>query len=299
MINFKHLHYFWVAAKQGGVVRASEILHITPQTISGQINLLEEQLGEALFRKAGRKLELTETGRVVLSYADEIFALSDELEASIRTAITNRTPLIRIGISDAVPKSIAYRLLAPALTGEERVRFQCRENSLASLLGELALHRLDLVIADGPMPEGLGVRGYNHPLGDCGICFLATAELAQTLRDEFPVCLTGAPILMPSNSSLLHANLMQWLDNHHIYPNIVGEFDDSALMKAFGQAGTGIFIVPSAISAEVEKQYQVQRIGQTEKIRARFFAISTERRISNPAVAAINAAARDWLNSPD
>ncbi|MGK0475686.1 MAG: LysR family transcriptional activator of nhaA, partial [Oleispira sp.] len=173
MINFKHLHYFWVVAKQGGIMRASENLHITPQTISGQIRLLEEQLGKSLFEKVGRNLEITETGRMVLSYADDIFSLGYELEETVKNTTKDRAQILRVGVADVIPKSIAYRLLEPALNLDEPIRLVCKENSLEALLGELALHKLDIVIADGPIPQRLGVKGYNHPLGESGITFLA------------------------------------------------------------------------------------------------------------------------------
>lgn len=295
MINYKHLHYFWVAAKQGGIARASERLHLTPQTISGQISMLEEQLGETLFKKAGRNLELTETGRLVLSYADEIFSLGGELEDAVRNLPSTRSLVFKVGVADVVPKTIAYRLLAPALALPDPVRIVCKENSLDSLLGELALHQVDLVIADGPIPTGLNVRGFNHSLGESGVSFLAAPALAKTLRGEFPGCLGGAPLLLPSSINTLQARLLQWLEGLHVYPKVIGEFDDSALMKSFGQAGAGVFIAPTAIVDEVAQQYGVQVIGSTDKVKEQFYAISTERRISNPAVAAITATARAWL----
>ena len=295
MINFKHLHYFWMVAKQGSITKASENLHITPQTISGQISLLEEQLGKDLFNKVGRSLELTDTGRMVLSYADEIFSLGSELEQSVRIASTDRTQLLRVGIADSIPKSIAYRLLAPAMALEDPIRFICKENSLESLLGELALHKLDLIIADGPIPPHLGVRGYNHFLGECGTAFMAAPSLLKQTVNSFPQCLIGTPFLIPSDQSLVQVKLLQWLEKQHIHPRIMGEFDDRALMKTFGQAGAGVFIVPSAIANEVAKQFQVEVIGSTEEIREQFFAITTEQRLSNPALVAITDAAKGWL----
>lgn len=295
MINFKHLHYFWMVAKQGSITKASENLHITPQTISGQISLLEEQLGKDLFNKVGRSLELTDTGRMVLSYADEIFSLGSELEQSVHTASTDRTQLLRVGIADSIPKSIAYRLLAPAMALEDPIRFICKENSLESLLGELALHKLDLIIADGPIPPHLGVRGYNHFLGECGTSFMAAPNLLKQTVNSFPQCLIDAPFLIPSDQSLIQMKLLQWLEKQHIHPKIMGEFDDRALMKAFGQAGAGVFIVPSAIADEVASQFQVKVIGSTEGIREQFFAITTEQRLSNPALVAITDAAKGWL----
>jgi len=295
MINYKHLRYFWMVAKEGGIARASERLHLTPQTISGQLSLLEEQLGEALFNKVGRQLELTEAGRLVLSYADEIFSLGGELEAALRNLPVDRPMLFRVGVADVVPKSIASRLLAPALKLSVPVRLVCKENSIDNLLGELALHRLDLVIADGPIPSGLNINGYNHNLGESGISFLATAALARQLSKKFPHSLDGAPLLIPSEINMVQSRLLHWFDGLHIHPRIVGEFDDSALMKAFGQAGLGVFVVPTAIAEEVAKQYHVTCIGSTDKVREQFYAITTERRISHPAVAAITTTAREWL----
>jgi LysR family transcriptional activator of nhaA len=203
--------------------------------------------------------------------------------------------VFRVGVVDVVPKSIASRILAPALALNDPVRLVCRESNLDSLLGELALHRLDLVIADGPIPSGLNVTGYNHNLGESGISFLATASLAKALRNGFPQSLTGAPLLIPSEINMVQSRLLQWLEGLHIHPRIVGEFDDSALMKAFGQAGKGVFIAPSAIAEEVAKQYRVRIIGSTEAVREQFYAINTERRIAHPAVAAIIKVAREWL----
>lgn len=295
MINYKHLHYFWAAAKQGGIARASERLHLTPQTISGQISLLEEHLGEALFTKVGRNLELTETGRLVMSYADEIFSLGGEMEEAVRNLPTGKSMVFKVGVADVVPKSIAYRLIAPAMKISELGRIVCRENSLNTLLADLALHRVDLVIADGPIPTSINVRGFNHYLGECGISFLAISELAKPLRDKFPQSLNAAPLLLPSEINIVQSRLLQWLDGLHIYPRIVGEFDDSALMKVFGQAGTGIFTVPTAIADEVAKQFNVEIIGSTDDVREEFYAISVERKISHPAVAAITDTARNWL----
>ena len=297
MINYKHLHYFWVVAKEGSIARASKRLHLTPQTISGQLSLLEENLGEALFARVGRKLELTETGRLVLSYTDEIFSLGGELEEMVRNIPDGRPLVFKVGVADVVPKSIAYRLLAPALQLPESVRIICREGSINSLLGELAVHRVDMVIADGPIPSDVNVHGFNHPLGDCGITFFATPKLANTLSNNFPHSLDGAPLLLPGEMTVLRVRLEQWFDSQHIHPRVIGEFDDSALMKTFGRAGAGVFIAPTPIATEVEKQYGVVAIGQTDNVRDHFYAISVERKISHPAVAAITETAREWLAS--
>ncbi len=295
MINYKHLHYFWVVAKEGSIARASKVLHLTPQTISGQLGLLENSLNVSLFSRVGRNLELTETGRLVLSYAEEIFSLGGELKEILQDLPEDKPLVFKVGVVDVVPKSIAYRLLAPALQLPESIRIVCREGSVESLLAELALHRVDFVIADQPIPASINVRGYNHPLGDCGISFFATSELASQLPKKFPDNLNGMPLLLPGEMTVVRNRLIQWLDKQHIYPRIVGEFDDSALMKAFGQTGTGVFIAPTPIANEVRKQYGVKIIGKTDAVREQFYAISVERKISHPAVAAITETAREWL----
>jgi LysR family transcriptional activator of nhaA len=261
MINYKHLHYFWAVAREGGIARASERLHLTPQTISGQLSLLEGHLGVALFTRVGRNLELTETGRLVQSYADEIFSLGGELEEVIHQLPDGRPQSFRVGVVDVVPKSIAHRILAPALQMPEPVRMICREASLDTLLAELAVHRLDLVLADRPIPSTVSTRGFSHKLGECVVSFFATKKLKKKLNGDFPRCLDGAPLLLPSSGTQLRSGIDQWLDKHRLHPRMIAEFDDSALMKVFGQEGAGIFIAPAAIEAEVEWQYQVAAIG--------------------------------------
>ena len=295
MINYKHLYYFWVVAKAGGVTRASERLHLTPQTISGQLSLLEEHLGESLFSRVGRNLELTEVGRMVLSYAEDIFSLGSELKEMLRNLPSEPPLMFHVGVTDVVPKSIAYRLLAPVLELLEPIRIVCKEGTIDSLLNDLAVHRIDLVIADGPIPLGLSVPGFSHPLGDCGITFFATPELAGKLGKSFPENLNGMPLLLPGEMTVVRNHLVQWLDRLHVHPRIIGEFDDSALMKAFGQAGVGVFIAPTAIAGEVEKQYGVVTVGQTNDVREKFYAISVERKTVHPAVASITETAREWL----
>jgi len=295
MMNYKQLHYFWAVAKTGSIVRACEQLNLTPQTISGQIGLLEKTLGVELFRRAGRRLELTETGRLALSYAEEIFQVGGELEEALRSHPGDRHILFRVGIADVVPKSIAYHLLAPAMTLPEPVRIVCREDKLERLLAELAIQRLDLVLADSPMPSEMDVKGYSHKLGECGISFFATPKLATLHGHNFPRALHGAPMLVPGENSIVRGRLMRWFGERQIQPRIVGEFDDSALMKAFGQSGIGIFIAPSVIAEEVQRQYSVKAIGQTDDVTERFYAISVERRLTHPAVVAVTEAARQEL----
>ena len=295
MINYKHLHYFYVVAREGSIAKASELLHLTPQTISGQLSVLEENLGESLLSRAGRGLILTETGRLVLSYAEEIFSLGGELQEMVRNLPSERHLTFKVGIANIIPKSIAYRLLAPAFELPKPIRIICQEGHTNALLADLAVHKLELVIADEPIPPNINVRGYNHALGECGISFLAASELADKLNDDFPECLNGAPLLLPGETNAVRNHLIKWLDEIHIYPRVVGEFDDSALMKAFGQGGTGIFIAPTAIASEVAKQYAVNIIGETDRVKERFFAISVERKVSHPAIVSINETAREWL----
>lgn len=295
MVNYKHLHYFWAVARDGGVARASERLHLTPQTISGQLSLLEKYLGMDLFTRVGRNLELTEAGRLVLSYADEIFSLGGELEEVIHQLPDCRPQLFRVGVADIVPKFIAHRVLEPALQMPVQVRMFCREGSLDTLLAELAVHRLDLVLADRPIPPTVNTRGFSHKLGECAVSFFATDKLKKKLKGDFPGCLDGAPILLPSSGSQLRSGIDQWLDKQRIRPRMIAEFDDSALMKAFGQAGAGIFIAPAAIKAEVERQYQVSAIGRLHEVKERFYAISVERRVRHPVVSTVVEAARKLL----
>ena len=295
MMNYKQLRYFWAVAKTGSIVRACEQLNLTPQTISGQIGLLEKTLGVELFRRAGRRLELTETGQLALSYAEEIFQVGGELEEALRTHPGGRQILFRVGIADVVPKSIAYNLLAPAMTLPESVRIVCREDKLERLLAELAIQRLDLVLADSPMPSEMDMKGYSHKLGECGVTFFATPKLATLHGSDFPRALHGAPMLVPGENTIIRGRLMRWFGERQIQPRIVGEFDDSALMKAFGQSGIGIFIAPSVIADEVERQYGVKAIGQTDDVSERFYAISMKRRLTHPAVVAVTEVARQAL----
>lgn len=295
MINYKHLHYFWTVAREGGITRASERLHLTPQTISGQLSLLEDHFGTPLFVRVGRNLELTETGRLVLSYADEIFSLGGELEEVIHQLPEDRPQLFRVGVVDVLPKSIAHRILQPALHMSNGVRMICRETSLDTLLAELAVHRLDLVLADRPIPPTISTRGYSHKLGECAVGFFATEPLCGQLKGDFPQCLDGAPLLLPAGGNQLRSAIDRWLDTQRIYPRLIAEFDDSALMKAFGQEGAGVFIAPAAIEAEVERQYQVKAIGRVDGVKERFYAISIERRITHPVVSLLLDTARESL----
>ena len=291
-MNLKHLFYFWKTAKEGGVMRAGEALHVTPQTISGQIGQLEDSLGIELFSRQGRMLELTDAGRLALSYAEEIFSLGAELEQAIRHYPKGRPATFRVGVSDALPKLLAYRLLEPAVAIGEPLRIVCREGRLERLLTELAVHRLDLVIADTPLPAALDIRAYNHRLAESGMSFLAAPALAAHATKKFPACLAELPLLAPGEDSSMRQKLMRWLDKKRLRPKIVGEFDDSALMSAFGQAGVGVFPVPTIVETEIVAAYGVKAQGRSAAARPEYFAISAERRVSHPCVLAITESAR-------
>jgi LysR family transcriptional activator of nhaA len=295
-MNFKHLHYFWVTAKAGGIMRAGEQLHTTPQTLSGQIKLLEDWLGRKLFRKSGRKLELTEDGRLALGYADQIFALGAELEAAVRQARGGQQVLdFRVGVADSVAKSVAYRLLEPALSVPEPVRLICSEGKFPELLSQLALHRLDLVIADEPMSKRMSIKAFNHPLGSTNMSFFCAPALQAQLRGAFPACLNDMPMLIQGASASVRQQLEGWLTRHQIHPRVIGEFDDGALMTAFGRQGRGVFMAPTVLEAETVAQFGVKVIGRTDELVEEFFAVSVQRRITHPCVVAITDAARGQL----
>lgn len=298
-MNYKHLHYFLQVAKLGGVTRASEQLHLSPQTISGQIQLLEEALGTPLFTRSGRGRVLTDAGRMVQRYAEDIFSIGAELQEAMRDyPRTGRALEFRVGVADAVPKSIACRLIEPASLLPEPVRIVCREWKLDTLLGELAMHRLDLVIADAPIPPSVSVRAFNHKLGASGVSFFAAPALAQALKRGFPACLDGAPLLTPAEESAVGQRLRAWLLARSLRPRIVCECDDSALAKEFGRRGMGIFVGPTVLEREIEQQYGVRRLGATAEVSEEFFAISVECRITHPCVTAISSAARKELFAP-
>lgn len=293
-LNFKHLRYFWIVAKTGSIARAARQLHVTPQTISGQLSEFAEALGVELFRRSGRNLELSDSGRRILAYADDIFSTEDALLEVVRDQ-SRASTTFRVGFADSVSKLIACRLVEPALSLPEPLYLICREGRLDGLLADLAVHRLDMIIADRPIPAHLSVRGYNHLLGESGMTVFATAALAATLKGEFPACLDGAPVLLPGEDFAIHHRLLQWLGAHELHPRVVGEFDDSAMMKTFGQSGAGLFFAPNVIAAQVCRQYGVVEVGRVDALVEQVYAITTERRLSHPATVAISQAARHEL----
>ena len=294
-LNLKHLHYFWVVASHGSIVDASGVLHLTPQTISGQVRQLEESIGRKLFEKAGRNLVLSDTGRMVFHYADEMFRLAGDLQDALQGRTSGKDLVLKVGIAMVVPKLLAYRVLEPVMHMPREIRMVCHEAPLVDLLADLAVHKLDVVLADSPVSPALNIRAYNHVLGESPISVFAIPRAAAGYREDFPRSLDGAPMLMPTANSSLRRALDQWLEHENIRPRIVAEFEDRALMKAFGEAGTGVFTSPTAVEDDVVSKYGVEPIGRAESLRERFYAISAERRIKHPAVAAITAAARTDL----
>ncbi|MEE8410111.1 MAG: transcriptional activator NhaR [Myxococcota bacterium] len=294
-LNYHHLRYFWAVARAENLTRAAADLHLTPQTVSTQIKDLEQSLGKSLFRRSGRRLVLTEVGQVVYRYADEIFSIGKELVEMLAGQPVGRTLRLVVGVADVLPKLIAHRLIEPATNLKERVRVVCRETGLQSLLADLAMHRVDVVLSDAPIPPSTKIRAFNHLLGECGVTFMASSHLARRYRSRFPRSLDGAPVLLPTEDTALRGQLDRWFQARGIRPEIVGEFEDSALLETFGQAGAGLFPVPSIIEEEAGRQYRAKPVGRADGVVERFFAISVERKVEHPAVAAICTAARTEL----
>jgi LysR family transcriptional activator of nhaA len=295
-LNYHHLLYFWVVAKKGSIVRAGEELHLAHPTISGQIHRLEEVLGEKLFVRKGRQLELTEAGRVALRYADEIFSLGREFVDTLKGRMTGRPLRLVVGVADVLTPSLVRRFLEPAFRLGDDVQVVCRaDKTVEEFVAELALHKVDVVLADGPAGAGIPVRAFNHALGDCGTTFFAAPPLASSVRRKFPRSLHAAPFLLPGAPSAVRRSLEQWFAAQGIRPKIVAECDDGALTKDFGEEGMGVFAAPSVIEDEVLQHYRVNVVGRTEAVRQHFYAISVERKIKHPAVVAICEAARQSI----
>jgi LysR family transcriptional regulator, transcriptional activator of nhaA len=292
-INYHHLLYFWVVVREGGLVAAGKVLRLSHPTLSAQVHALEDQLGEKLFTKVGRKLALTEMGRVVYRYAEEIFTLGREMVDTVKGRATGQPLRLNVGVAEVVPKLIVRRLLQPALSLSEPVRLVCFEAPIDSLLASLASHTLDIVISDAPVPSGSSVRAFTHLLGETGVSFFGTPKLVSAYKSGFPGSLDGAPMLLPLENLTLRRALNQWFDRHDVKPRVVAEFEDSALLKAFGGDGLGLFPAPTVVEEEILEQYGVQLLGRVKEVRERFYAISVERRLRHPAVVAISGAARE------
>jgi LysR family transcriptional activator of nhaA len=293
-LNYHHLLYFWTVAREGSIARASVKLGLAQPTISGQIRALENVLGEKLFSRSGRGLVLTEVGRMVLGYAEDIFSLGRELLDSVKDRPTGRPIQFVVGVADVLPKAVAYRLIEPALHLAEPVQVICREDRPDRLLTELAAHELDVILSDAPISPVVRVRAFNHLLGECGVTFFAVARLAAAHRRGFPKSLHGAPFLLPTEITTVRRSLDEWFESQQIRPRIVGEFDDFSLLRTFGEAGAGVFAAPSVLEPEMRKG-GFRPIGRTDDIRERFYAISVERRLKHPAVVAICQSAREEL----
>jgi LysR family transcriptional activator of nhaA len=299
-LNYHHLLYFWTVAKEGGVSAAAKVLHLAQPTLSSQIKKLEKSIGHQLFERVGRKLVLTETGNLVFRYADEIFGLGQELSDVLNNRTEEDKSRFLVGVQGAIPKLVAYELLRPALESEDNeYQLVCFEGKIDELLGELAMHRLDVVIADRPLTPDTHVRAFNHLLGKCGVTVYGSSQLARKYKRNFPESLSSAPMLLPTQNTSLRRLLEQWFEENEIHPIIAHEFEDSAVLKVFGQSGHGLFVTPTAIEAEVCRQYSVKVVGRIPEVVERFYAISIEKRLKHPAVLKISESAREQLFGED
>lgn len=294
-LNYHHLQYFWTVVREGGISNAGKVLHLTQPTISKQIRLLEEQLGEPLFRRVSRRLELTEAGQLAFDYADEIFSLGQEFVESMQAVGSLKPRRVRVGISVVLPKLISHRILRPILDEQQNVHLTCEEDRTDHLLAELSIQRLDLVLTDAPIAGSMKVKAFNHFLGSCGLTFFAAPALARQLKGRFPKKLDGARFLALTDSSLSRRSLERWFDSVKVRPRIVGEFEDSALMKVFGRDGSGVFAAPTVVANEIQRELGVKAIGSTDAVRESFYAITIERKFKHPIVARIAELARNEL----
>lgn len=294
-LNLKHLHYFWTTAHSGSIAKASQQLHITPQTISGQIAMLERQIGSKLFEKSGRGLILSDKGRLVLQYADDIFRLSKELGGVLQGELAKDPPQFVVSAASALPKTVVYRIIEPALNLPQEYSLTSKEGPVADILGELAVHKVDMVIADTPLPESYNIKAFSHYLGKSHLKVFASNAIAHRYMTDFPSCLHQAPVLLPTPQYAIRRDIDQWFSEQGITPQVRGQFDDSALTKSFGQSGLGLFFVPAVIADEVGENFDAQSVGEIESVVQRYYAITTNRKIEHPAVAAICDHARQSL----
>ncbi|MBS0308985.1 MAG: transcriptional activator NhaR [Proteobacteria bacterium] len=289
-LNFRHLYFFWIVAKEGSITKGAERLGLAIQTVSTQIGLLEQAIGKSLLAPQGRRLALTEAGRIALGYADRIFLLGEQMQEALADTDLGQTMRLSVGISDSLPKLIASRLLQAALQLPQRVKLVCHEDRFETLLGDLSVHKLDVVLTDRPVHSGTTLRVFSHLLGESEITLFGVPELATRYRKGFPASLQGAPLLLPTRNNAIRGRIDHWFDNHGIRPDIAGEFDDNALLNTFGRNGLGLFPAPSVLSADVEREFGAQPVGELKEVREQFYAISNERKIKHPAVDAILSA---------
>ena len=294
-LNYHHLRYFWTVAKEGSLKKAGEKLRVSQPSISTQIGELEAVLGEKLFRRSGRTKVLTETGQVVFRYADEIFTLGRELVSAVKQRPTAQAPRLYVGVADSFPKLVTNEILKPVFAMPQAVHVVCREGKLEDLLGQLAAHRLDVVLADEPAPSGTKVRTFNHPLGESSTSFCASGKLAAALKKGFPRSLHDAPALLPSDNTALRRVVETWFRDVGVQPRVVAEFEDLALMKVMAAEGRGFMVLPSVVTDEAVRRYGFRVVGTADACRIQFHAISAERRIAHPAVVLLTDQARHHL----
>jgi LysR family transcriptional activator of nhaA len=298
-LNYHHLRYFWVVAREGSLRKASERLHVSQPTISAQIAALEGALGEKLFRRSPRGLTLTETGHQAFSYAEEIFALGQDFLHSVKQRPTSRPLRINIGIADSLPKLVSHEIIKPIFRLSQPVQAVCLENKTSDLLAQLAVYRLDIVLADEPAPSALPLKTFNHLLGESGVTFCAESKLARSLRRQFPYSLHNQPMLLPTSGTALRRTLENWFQEQGIHPRVVAEYDDAALMKVAAADGLGCFPLPTVAVNEAVARYGFQIIGPAKGCSVQFYAISAERKLTHPAVVAITSNARGRLFGKD
>jgi LysR family transcriptional activator of nhaA len=294
-LNYHHLRYFWMVAREGSVSAAARKLHVAQPTISTQVKELGAALGIDLFQRKGASLVLTEAGMQVYRYASDIFALGRELRESIAGHTVTKSSRLLVGIADVMAKSIAERLLRPVLRMSDELRLVCYEDRHDILLADLALHRLDVVLSDQPASPTAPIRAYNHLLGESGVSLFAKPKLAERLRRRFPGSMKGVPVLLPIEHTSLRGALMKWFEAHDVRLKVRGEFQDTALLAMFGQLGAGVFAAPTIIEKEVETQHRVESIARLAEVRERFYAITVDRRIAHPGVNVIRREARGEL----
>lgn len=297
-LNYHHLYYFWTVCREGSISRAARKLYLAQPTISTQLRSLEQALGEKLLEKQGRQVVPTAIGRLVAQYAEEIFSLGREMKEVVQGLPGRGALVLTAGISESIPKTVAFQLLQPLMGEPDPVRLVCREGSTDHLFADLAARSLDVLLTDAPLSPGSSLKAYAHKLGESGISFFASAPIAENCRSAFPECLQEHPLLLPDEGTSLRRNLEHWLEEHRLHVRVAGEFQDSGLMKIFGHRGAGIFAAPSYVEREIQEQYRVQVIGRSAEIRESFYVISPERRVKHPAVAKLLAHARRSLEKP-